>query len=335
MDLEQPDSRPQPAAEPVPAPAAPVPVPLPPPAVPPPAVPVPSAYVLPDCHRHPGRETGVRCTRCDRPVCPECRVDASVGFQCRDCVSGRGPVGEAQGSGGAGAGVPASGAVPAAARRQRVVQVRSASFAPVTKALIAANVLVFLLVQARGTNSADRWMMQGYAVAQQGEWYRMVSSMFLHQQIWHVGMNMWSLWVLGPMLESALGRVRYLALYLLSGLAGAALYLLLAPEFEASLGASGAVFGLLGALFVLFRHRRYQMGQLTAVLVVNLVATFAVSGIAWQDHVGGLVAGALTAWGFIYAPAARRVPVQVLTVVLVAVAVAVVGLVGAAQIGPV
>ncbi|MFD0329643.1 rhomboid family intramembrane serine protease [Streptacidiphilus monticola] len=266
---------------------------------------------MPTCYRHPDRETGVRCSRCDRPVCPECRVDASVGFHCRDCVQGgHGEVREARTE--FGGQLTRDGAL-------------------VTKLLIAANVVVWALHYAKPDLASD-WVLWGYGVAH-GQGYRVVTSVFLHQAIWHIATNMWSLWVLGPLLESALGRVRFLALYLVSGLAGSALFLLVAdPLRDSALGASGAVFGLLGATFVLFRRRGYQLGPLMGVLVVNLVATFVVTGIAWEAHVGGLVAGAATAAGFMYAPAGRRLAVQLGTFLLVAAAVLGMTLYAVAQI---
>lgn len=256
------------------------------------------------CYRHPGRETAVRCTRCDRPICPDCMVSASVGFQCPDCVR--------QGSG--------TGHSPAAAR-PRTIAGGSVAADPrlITKILLGINLAVFVAVLA---NSAlvDDLVLLGRAnfyyggppegVAE-GQWYRLVTSMFLHQEVWHIAFNMLGLWWLGGPLEAALGRARFIALYMLSGLAGSALTYWLAAPNQPSLGASGAIFGLLGATAVLMRRLNYDMRPVFALLAINLIITFNPwGGIAWQAHVGGLIAGTLIAIGMVHAPRERRNLVQ-------------------------
>jgi membrane associated rhomboid family serine protease len=275
---------------------------------------------MPDCYRHPGRETGVRCSRCERPVCPECRVEAAVGFQCVECVH-------------------AGRATPVRAARTDYGGPARADSALVTRWLIGLNLAVWLLAFIGGGNLFYRLVMQGDAVVTGDQWYRMITSVFLHEPssfgILHIALNMWSLWILGPYVEAALGRLRYLVLYLLSGIAGSALVMLTNPV-EVVAGASGAIFGLLGAVVVIHRHRGFNLGPIMAVLVVNLVATFSLGFIAWQAHIGGLVAGALLAAGFVHAPATpaqRRNRVQALAVLLVAALVAGVSLVAAAHIG--
>jgi membrane associated rhomboid family serine protease len=269
-----------------------------------------SGYRLPDCYRHPGRETGVSCTRCERPVCPECRVNAAVGFQCRECVQGG----------------QAAQRAPRTEFGGRAVR----DPALVTKILIGINVVVWGLQYVISTTALDHLYMQGQLVAG-GQWYRMLTSVFFHTAILHIGMNMWSLWVIGPALEQLLGRWRYLGLYLVSGLAGSALQLIVAPDTWA-LGASGAIFGLLGALVVLQRKRGYQLGPILAIIFVNLIATFAIPGISWEAHVGGLVAGALVGFGLAHAPERNRALVQWGTMGLTLAVVLVVSLVGVAQI---
>ncbi len=274
------------------------------------------------CYRHPGRETGVRCSRCERPICPECMVSASVGFQCPECVRG--------GSGtGHGPGV-----------RPRTIAGGTVTADPrlVTKILIGLNIAVFIAISVNSdlVNQLvmiGSWPPKNYfppgatyhpteGVAA-GQWYRLVTSMFAHQAVWHIAFNMLSLWWLGGPLEAALGRARYLALYLVSGLAGAALTYLIASPSEASLGASGAVYGLFGATAVLVRRLRYDMRPVIALLVINLIFTFSLNGIAWQDHIGGLVSGVAVAYAMVHAPRRRRALVQwgtcagVLVVVLV------------------
>ncbi|MFJ2706035.1 rhomboid family intramembrane serine protease [Streptomyces sp. NPDC087428] len=256
------------------------------------------------CYRHPGRETSIRCTRCERPICPDCMVNASVGFQCPDCVR--------QGSG--------TGHSPAASR-PRTLAGGSVAADPrlITKILLGINVAMFLAVLANSALVDDLVLLgranfyyggppEGIA---EGQWYRLVTSMFLHQEVWHIAFNMLGLWWLGGPLEAALGRARYLALYLLSGLAGSALTYWLAEPNQPSLGASGAIFGLLGATAVLMRRLNYDMRPVFALLALNLIITFNPwGGIAWQAHVGGLIAGTLIAIGMVHAPRERRNLVQ-------------------------
>ncbi|MGV9842005.1 rhomboid family intramembrane serine protease [Streptomyces fungicidicus] len=280
---------------------------------------------VPVCYRHPERETGIRCTRCERPICPECMVDASVGFQCPECVR------EGRGTGHApAASVPRTIAGGAVAADPRLV----------TKILLGINLAVFLAVQVRPSLVRDLYLIgtwppapflptQGVA---EGEWYRLFTSMFTHQEIWHIAFNMLSLWWLGGPLEQALGRARYLTLYLISGLAGGALTYLLASGTTASLGASGAIFGLFGATAVLMRRLKYDMRPVIALLVINLIFTFGWSNIAWQAHIGGLVAGVVIGYAMVHAPRERRALVQYGTCALVLVAVAVMALLRTAQL---
>ncbi|WP_406094815.1 rhomboid family intramembrane serine protease [Streptomyces sp. NBC_01013] len=256
------------------------------------------------CYRHPGRETAIRCTRCNRPICPDCMVSASVGFQCPDCVR--------QGSG--------TGHSPAARQPRTLAGGRIAADPRlVTKILLGINLALFVAVLADKA-LLDELVLLGRAnfyyggppegVAE-GQWYRLVTSMFLHQEVWHIAFNMMGLWWLGGPLEAVLGRARYLALYLLSGLAGGALTYWLAAPNQPSLGASGAIFGLLGATVVLMRRLNYDMRPVFMILAINLVITFNPwGGIAWQAHVGGLIAGALIAIAMVHAPRERRNLVQ-------------------------
>ncbi|MEV7292628.1 rhomboid family intramembrane serine protease [Streptomyces microflavus] len=272
-----------------------------------------SGEAVPTCYRHPGRETGISCTRCERPICTECMVSASVGFQCPDCVR--------QGSG--------TGHHPSASTPRTLAGgTLAADPRLVTKILLGINLAVFILVAVAPESLLDDLVLLGRAwdptpppgsvegVAE-GQWYRLVTSMFLHQEVWHIGFNMLGLWWLGGPLEAALGRVRYLSLYLLSGLAGNALMYLIAAPNQPSLGASGAVFGLFGATAVLMRRMNYDMRPVLVLLAINLVFTFTMGGIAWQAHVGGLVAGALIAVGMVHAPRGRRTAVQAGTCALV------------------
>ncbi|MFG2429914.1 rhomboid family intramembrane serine protease [Streptomyces sp. NPDC048590] len=259
----------------------------------------------PSCYRHPGRETGVRCTRCERPICTDCMIEASVGFHCPECVR--------KGSG--------TGHHPAATRPRTLAGGRIASDPRlITKILIGINLAVFLAVSVAGRDLLEDLLLFGRAYTDdqaaglegvaEGQWYRLVTSMFLHEEVLHIAFNMLGLWWLGGPLEAALGRVRYLSLYLLSGLAGSALTYWITDPGQGTLGASGAVFGLLGATAVLMRRMNYDMRPVIALLVVNLIFTFTWGGIAWQAHVGGLVAGALIAIAMVHGPRERRNLVQ-------------------------
>ncbi|OEV14027.1 rhomboid family intramembrane serine protease [Streptomyces nanshensis] len=256
------------------------------------------------CYRHPDRETGISCARCDRPICPECMVPAAVGFQCPECVRT-----------GSGTGHAPSASMP----RTLAGGVIAADRRLITKILLGLNVAVFIAVLVAGDRLVNSLLLFGQAVAQPygpvegvaaGQWYRLLTSMFLHQEVWHVAMNMLGLWFLGPPLEAALGRLRYTALYLLSGLGGSALTFLVSAPGQASLGASGAIFGLFGATAVLMRRLNYDMRPILILLGINLVFTFTWQGISWQAHIGGLVTGALIAYAMVHAPREHRRLVQ-------------------------
>ncbi|MFC9284063.1 rhomboid family intramembrane serine protease [Streptomyces collinus] len=284
------------------------------------------ARSLPVCYRHPDRETGVRCTRCERPICPECMVSASVGFQCPDCVR--------DGSG--------TGHAPTASQpRTMAGGTMTADPRLITKILIGINIAVFIAVQVKSSLLNDlvligQWPPKPFQTTMgvtQGEWYRFVTSMFTHQQFWHIGFNMLSLWWIGGPLEAALGRARYLTLYFVSGLAGGALTYLLAGPSTASLGASGAIFGLFGATAVLMRRLNYDMRPIFVLLAINLAFTFGFKDIAWEAHIGGLVAGVITGYAMVHAPREKRALVQYGTCALVLVVSVVLVLVRTAQLG--
>ncbi|MFC4034195.1 rhomboid family intramembrane serine protease [Streptomyces polygonati] len=282
---------------------------------------------LVSCYRHPDRETGISCTRCDRPICPECMVNASVGFQCRECV-GR----------------------EARARVQpRTVAGGTVAADPVliTKILIGLNIAVFLLelrlgdrllrdlglYAACGTDVTGQQVCVGVAHGPD-DWYRVLTSAFVHERAFppaHILFNMLSLWWIGAPLERLLGRSRYLALYLVSALAGSAAVLLLAPDVN-TIGASGAIFGLFGATAIFMRRLRYDMRPILALLVLNIIFSFTWSGISWQGHAGGLIGGTLIAVGLAYAPRDRRTLVQWGTCAAVLVASVVVSAIAVAQV---
>ncbi|MEU5594181.1 rhomboid family intramembrane serine protease [Streptomyces sp. NPDC020298] len=284
------------------------------------------ARSVPVCYRHPDRETGIRCTRCERPICPECMVSASVGFQCPECVRG------ASGSG-----------QPRADVRPRTVAGGTVTADPrlVTKLLIGANLAVYLIQLSLGDRFTNRFELLGQAYVPllgsaegiaQGQWYRLVTAMFLHGGYVHILFNMLSLWWIGGPLEAALGRARYLTLYFVSGLAGSALTYLIAEPNQPSLGASGAIFGLFGATAVLMRRLNYDMRPVIALLVINLIFTFGAHGIAWQAHIGGLVAGVVCGYAMVHAPRRHRALIQYGTCALVLAVVVLLTLVRTAQL---
>jgi membrane associated rhomboid family serine protease len=273
------------------------------------AAPEPAA--VPACYRHPGRETYVSCVRCGRHVCPDCMRSASVGQQCVDCV-GEG------------------------ARSSRQARTtfggRPTAAATVTWALVAINVAVFLATWVR-PGIVNNLEMLGHASYVQGgaphgvaagEWYRLITAAFLAPAtgltgglgIWDIVFNMWALIFVGPALEGLLGRWRFVAVYLLSAVGGNVLYYFLAPQNDPAVGASGAIFGLFGAWFVVSRRLRLDTRGIVALIAINLALSFFLHNIiAWQAHVGGLLTGALLTAAYAYAPRTNRTAVQVLATV--------------------
>ena len=230
------------------------------------------------CYRHPDRETGVSCSECGRPICPDCMTFGPVGIRCPDHS------GKAQG----------------ARRVVQNVQRRTArNPGIVTMTLIGIMVGIYLLQLAGGAsiNANSGWIFEHGALfgpyVAQGDWYRLLSAAFLHYGPIHLGMNMLALWWIGRPLEDWLGPVRYVLLFLVSGLAGSAGALIASPT-AVTVGASGAIFGILGAAIVLERQQTYVLGgSAVTLLVVNLAFTFAVPGISIGGHLGGLAGGAL------------------------------------------
>ncbi len=234
----------------------------------------------PSCYWHPDRATLISCTRCGRPICPDCMRSAAVGQQCLACVN-------------------------EGAKSVRRVRTPGGTKPVVTYALIALNVVMFALQQASYAVT-QQFVLQADYTAYHDQWYRLLTSGFLHGGITHILFNMVALYFTGPALERLLGPTRFLGLYLLSLLGGSVLVYLLTPPGQATLGASGAIFGLFGASFVLARKLNLDVRGIIGLIVVNLVITFIAPGISWQGHVGGLLTGALVAWAYAYAPQARR-----------------------------
>ena len=238
------------------------------------------------CYRHPSRETGVSCSNCGRPICPDCMTTTPVGMRCPECAK----------------------------QSTRVMRLRQTARVPeVTYALIAINVIAFLaegggvftITGGGGTDTVFRKGallgssgfpgLAGEGVAH-GQLWRIVTGGFLHENLLHIGFNMWVLYYLGTMLEPALGRTRFALLYAVSLLSGSLGALLVSPH-SITVGASGAVFGLMGAAAVEMRARQIPLMQsgVGGLIVINLIISFSLPGISWGGHVGGLIGGTLAA----------------------------------------
>jgi membrane associated rhomboid family serine protease len=229
------------------------------------------------CYRHPSRETGVSCSNCGRPICPDCMTATPVGMRCPEC----------------------------ARQKTQVRRLQSTSDRPVvTMAIIAICVLTYFGMSSSGGGLGSgggriftNYALYGPAVAE-GEWWRLITSGFLHGGLLHLGFNMYILWFLGNMLEPSLGPWRFGALYFASLLAGSFGALLLSPN-AATVGASGAVFGLMGAAFVLSRARGIDpmASGIGPLILINLAIGFIPGlNISIGGHLGGLVGGALAAF---------------------------------------
>jgi len=260
----------------------------------------PSGTATPVCPRHPDRVSYVRCQRCGRPTCPECQRPAPVGIQCVDCV---------------------------AAARNAMKAPHTPWGTPVrdgrpvvTITLIGLCVVSYVLQLATSGAWTEQWIFSP-AIGRIEPW-RFLTAGFLHSAgtVLHLLFNMYALWIVGPFLEQMLGRWRYTVLYLLSAIAGSVGVLLLANPAQPSwvggvVGASGAVFGLFGAILVVMRRLGRDARQIVVVIVLNVIIGFTVPNIAWQAHFGGLAMGAALALVYVHAPADRR---RVLAVVATA-----------------
>jgi len=244
--------------------------------------------MLPVCPRHPEQVTYVRCQRCDRPACPQCQVPSAVGVHCVDCARRN-----------------------ASSRRgvSSLLGGRAITDALVTKGLVVACVTIYLVQMALPSLGAQFAFVP--AVASSQPW-RFMTTAFLHASLMHLAFNMWALWVLGSALEPILGRWRFAALCALSALGGSTMiYWLASPTAPASwltstVGASGAVFGLFAALFIIQRRFGRDTSAIVGLLVLNLAISFIGANISWQGHLGGLVTGAIVAALYAWAPRNRR-----------------------------
>lgn len=236
-------------------------------------VPAGAAPPAPTCYRHPGRETWIQCTRCGRPICPECMIAADVGYQCPDCVGA------------------------AAARSRSATTVFGGQIGrdgAVSTALIVGCVGLYVLVGLLGlAGGTSRWAMQPVAIALGDQWFRLGTAIFMHAGLLHLGLNMYALYLLGPPLERALGHGRFLTLFLVSGFGGSVASYWFSPLRTFSVGASGAVFGLMAGWIVVHRRLDADATPVIALLAINVAIGFLIGGIDWRAHLGGAAVGAL------------------------------------------
>ncbi len=278
---------------------------------------------VPTCYRHPDRETYIACQRCGRSICPDCMRDAAVGFQCPQCV--------------------AEGAKSTRSGRTAYGGTRSGNPALTSMVLMGLNALVWVAINVTGGNGSrllDAFALtpNGRCQAPDGSYYpgitteavcrtggaaldwipgvddgaywQLITSAFTHVEVWHIGFNMLALWFLGPQLEAVLGRSRFLALYLGSALTASATVYWFSDMAAATRGASGAIFGLMGALLVIAYKVRGDVRGILMWLGLNVVITFTFPGISWQGHLGGLLGGLVIGAILVYAPRERRTLVQ-------------------------
>jgi len=260
------------------------------------------------CYRHPDRETRVSCSSCGRPICPECMTPTPVGMRCPECAS----------------------------QKTRVVRNPTgtpgqASAFPATIALIAINAVVYLIEISGGgggINNPSGRIIENYGLygpfVHEGEIYRLVTAGFLHASLFHIGFNMLLLFFLGRLLEPALGTTRFLVLYFASLLAGSLGALILEPN-SLGIGASGAIFGLAGATFVIARGRGMEAlaGQIGFLIVFNLIFSFSARNVSIGAHVGGLIGGVICALAIVAGEKGmfgrNRLPVELAAMVAVGV----------------
>ncbi len=251
------------------------------------------------CYVHPERPAASVCRRCGRPICTDCMREAPVGWQCARCVrhdSRRAPVTRWQ---------PRARGTLGATR-----------LTPLVMVIVAINVIVFVIEEADFNSIVDRFSLVPYLTIHQP--YRLITAAFLHANFTHILLNMLALVIIGPALEAAVGKGRFVAVYLISAVGGEVLSYLVGPIGEVSLGASGAIFGVMGAYLILARRRRWDLSIVVPLIGINLLFSFLDPAIDWRAHVGGLAVGALLAWVFSWAeerPASVRRAIEPLACV--------------------
>jgi membrane associated rhomboid family serine protease len=265
------------------------------------------------CYRHPTRQTGVSCSSCGRPICPDCMTPTPVGMRCPECSRDRTKVKNVR-----------SG-------------VRTGSTPTATQVLIAINVLVFLAETATGSSLGGigglhpgtvylKGALFGPYIAQNHEYYRLFTAGFLHDGLLHILFNMVFLWFMGRMLEPAIGSLNFVVVYFVSLLAGSFGALLFQPDVG-TVGASGACFGILGALMVVAYYRGISIWQsgLGITLLINIVFSLSVAGISIGAHLGGVVGGAICGWLIVQLGEKRRQPAAAIAACLLVAVISVIG----------
>lgn len=239
------------------------------------------------CYRHPDREAYISCQRCERLICPECMQDASVGFQCPSCIA----------EGAKSVRTPRTIAGGAVSGREGVVSLT----------LIGINVVAYILqITSGGVTGAiyEHGSLWGYGVAD-GDYWRLITSAFLHGSILHLAFNMYALYLFGPFVERALGMWRFIAAYATSAMAGSVFVYVLADPRTDTIGASGAVFGLFAMALVLLLRAKQDVRTLLVLLAINAVISTQ-GNISWEAHLGGFIGGLLLGATFAYAPRGRK-----------------------------
>ncbi|TFC99099.1 rhomboid family intramembrane serine protease [Cryobacterium sandaracinum] len=248
------------------------------------------------CYRHPGRQSYILCQRCGRTICPDCQTQGAVGVICPECMN------EQRRN---------------APRTKPAILTRLKSTShPVTTVIIGVTLAIYLLQFILGAGFTSLlWYAGVYSSPGSFEPWRLLTSVLVHGSIFHVLLNMYTLWIFGQILEGMLGRGRFLALYVLSGLAGSLGVLFLSDPRIPVVGASGAIFGLMGAFLIIQRRLGGNATQLLILVGINLVIGFLPGlNVAWQAHVGGLIAGAVVGLIFVQT---RRIKQQRLQTVLI------------------
>ena len=231
------------------------------------------------CKNHPEKETYVRCTRCENYICTDCMRSASIGYQCPSCASDSTPVIK---------GINRNRIIPSQKNTQ------------VTKFLSISLLVVYVFQFLLGDVLIANFALFAPSVTN-GQWWLLITAGFLHGSIIHLLFNVYILWVLGSQLESIVGKAKFIIIYFGSLLGGSLASYLFSPFGSYSIGASGAIFGLMGAMLVVGRERNLDISQITTLVVINVVIGFVLSGIDWRAHLGGLAAGAFITWVLINA----------------------------------
>lgn len=235
------------------------------------------------CYRHPDRQSFVLCQRCGRTICGECQTPGAVGVICPECMRQQR--------------AEAPRTKPAVFGRIRGAADRGAPV--VTYSIIGVSVVVYAIQFFTGSLLTNMFAFTPQALTVVNEPWRMLTSVFLHGSVLHLLLNMYTLWIFGQLLEGLLGRVRFLVMYLIAGLAGSVGVVVFGDPLSWVLGASGAIFGLMGAFVVIQRRFGVNLTQLYVLLAINLAIGFLPgANISWQAHLGGLIGGALV--GLIY-----------------------------------